>query len=979
MDYTALQVKTSYSILESLNNISELVSKASDLGYTSLSITDNGNLFGILEFYLECKKKNIKPIIGIELVVDNSNILLYAINDLGYKKIIELSMKYNDNKLEKFDLEDNDNLILVMPFYCFNKKIFDMFKYKYVGYSNIEQRSKINGDCKCVFINNVSYLNKDDYKYLDYLYMIKNGENINSHKFMNLKGNHLLSYDEIINFSSKEDILNTKEISDMCNVEFNYNNDLLPVYDKNIDSYEYLSMLCNKGLKKRFNNEVSSIYQERLDYELSVINKMGFCDYFLVVWDYVKYAKFNGILVGPGRGSAAGSLVSYTLGITNVDPIKYDLLFERFLNPERVTMPDIDIDFDNERIDEVIDYVTNKYGNKNVVGIITFSRMTAKQVIRDVGRILNLVPEDDVSTNYVDVVSKLINYDTLTETYEKTPQFRKLINSRDDLKDLFRISLKLEGLIRNHSVHAAGIVISKYELDKVIPLHKDSFGKYLTAFTKDYLEPLGLLKMDFLRLATLSFVDEIINNINENKQIKITFDKIPLDDKKVLKIFYDVNTDGIFQFESVGMKNFLSKLKVSSFDDIVAALALFRPGPMDNIDTYIRRKEGKEKIDYIHPSLEPILKSTYGIIIYQEQIMQIASVMAGYSYGEADVLRRAMSKKDEVKLAKERPKFINGAISKGYDESLANKVFDLILKFANYGFNKSHSVAYAIIAYKMAFLKTYFLQYFLASSLSNVIGNTEKTKTYITEARNSGINILPPIVSKSGYKYVVEGDGIRCPLSLVEYVGEIGCKEVEIAREKGEFTSFINFVSRCYSRILNKNALLSLIKGGCCSEFGYNKKTLVDNLERIINYAELSKGKNIVDIEEPYIIEKEEFDKKELINLEYDTYGFYFANHPTLMYKTTNDIDLVNVSNFFDKKVSVVVFVERIKETITKQNETMAFVFGCDNTNDIDIVLFPKVYKNSSIDKSDVIRVIGNVEKRYDKYQLIAYSIEKLQ
>jgi len=648
-------------------------------------------------------------------------------------------------------------------------------------------------------------------------------------------------------------------------------------------------------------------------------------------------------------------------------------LFERFLNPERVTMPDIDIDFDNEKIDEVTQYVIDRYGEKKVAGIITFMRMTAKQVIRDVGRVLK------INISIVDSVNKLINYDTLSETYKNNNAFYRLINSNNELKKMYEISLKLEGLIRNPSIHAAGIVMSKYDIDEIIPLYKSDSGMYLTAFTKDYLEPLGLLKMDFLRLATLSFVDDVIKNVREKEKINITFDKIPLDDRKTLKVFYDVKTDGIFQFESPGMKNFLAKLKVDCFDDIVAALALFRPGPMDNIDTYIRRKEGKEKVDYIHPTLEPILKSTYGIIIYQEQIMQIASVMAGYTYGEADVLRRAMSKKNEEKLAMERPKFIRGAISKGYDEELANKVFDLILKFANYGFNKSHSVAYAVIGYKMAFLKTYFLKYFLTSSLSNVIGNENKTKIYISEARNNGVEILCPCVNKSGYKYINEEKGIRCPLSIIRNVGKAGYTEIERARKDGEFISFVDFVSRCYSQTLNRKAIIYLIYAGCFDMFGYNKKTLINNLDNVINYAELIKDGGMIGIEEPFIVCEDEFTKSELINLEYDTFGFYLTSHPTLVYKDNKDIDLIDISKHFDRRVSAVVLIERMKEVVTKNNDIMVFVTGSDNTDSINITLFPNVYKeNRDINKGDIIRVYGRVERRFDKYQIVANNIEKL-
>lgn len=973
MDYTALQVKTSYSILESLNSISKLVSRASSLGYTSLSITDTNNLFGVIEFYLECKKYNIKPIIGIEVRYFDTIFLLYAINEIGYKKIINISLKISEKTLSINDLEDNNNIIIVYPYSSFNKEIFDKFKYKYVGYSNSVERDNIDNSYKKVFINNVSYIDKDDYKYLDYLFMIKEGKVLGEYELNTHINEYLLSYDEVLKVSNKEDILNTKEISDMCNLTIGYKEGLLPVYDKNINSFEYLSMLCNKGLKRRLNDDVSELYQNRLDYELSIIKQMGFCDYFLVVWDYVKYAKFHDILVGPGRGSAAGSLVSYTLGITDIDPIKYDLLFERFLNPERVTMPDIDIDFDNEKIDEVINYVINKYGKKKVAGIITFMRMSAKQVIRDVGRVLK------INLPIIDAVSKQIIYPTLLENMDKNISFKRIINSSEELKRLYNISLKLEGLIRNPSIHAAGIVMSRYSIDETIPLYKSDSGMYLTAFTKDYLEPLGLLKMDFLRLATLSFIDDVIKNIRKQKGIDITFSKIPLDDKKTLKIFYDVKTDGIFQFESDGMKNFLSKLKVSSFDDIVAALALFRPGPMDNIDTYIRRKEGKEKIDYIDSSLEPILKSTYGIIIYQEQIMEIAKVMAGYTYGEADVLRRAMSKKDESKLLKERPKFIEGAVSKGYSLDKANYVFDLILKFADYGFNKSHSVAYAIIGYKMAFLKTYFPMYFLASSLTNVIGNEYKTKMYLQEARSDNIKILCPNINYSGYKYEVVDNSIRCPISIIKNIGKVGYNEIEKEKKNCEFVDFTDFVVRCYSQSLNKKSIISLVLAGCFDEFGYNKKTLVNNLDNIINYAELVNDGGMIELEKPELEYYEEYSKEELVNYEYNVYGFYLLSHPTLIYKNNNDVDLVNIDKYYDKKINIVVVIDRVKEILTKKNDAMLFVYGSDNTGSIDITLFPNVYlENKDINKKDVIRVFGRVEKRYDRYQIIADKVSKL-
>ena len=532
-------------------------------------------------------------------------------------------------------------------------------------------------------------------------------------------------------------------------------------------------------------------------------------------------------MVGPGRGSAAGSLVSYAIGITDVDPIKYDLLFERFLNPERVTMPDIDIDFDSEKRNMVTDYVTNKYGEKKAVGIITFNTLGAKQVIRDVGRCM------DIALPIIDDIAKAITSKELKDSYVEGSKFYRLINTNDMHKRLYDIALKLEGLPRHISIHAAGVVMSSTDIDEVIPLYKNPLGIYTTAFSKDYLEPLGLLKMDFLGLDNLTLISNVIEEIREKEGINISFERIPLDDKKTLKVFYDVDTDGIFQFESPGMKRFLKKLKVNSFDDLPLALALYRPGPMDNIDSFIARREGREKVDYIHPDLEDILKPTYGIIIYQEQIMQIVRRLAGYSYGEADILRRAMSKKKEDIILKERPKFIKGAIDNGYSEEVANRVYDLILKFANYGFNKAHSVAYAIIAYKMAFIKTYFLKYFICGLLTNATGNDSKTNIYINRARRSGIKILCPDINESTNKYVVIDKAIRCPLSIIRNVGTSIANDIIRERERGKFTDFCDFVLRMYSVGINRKVITSLIEAGSIN-FGYNKNTLIQNLDTIL-------------------------------------------------------------------------------------------------------------------------------------------------
>lgn len=973
MEYVALQVKTSYSILESLNHIPKLVAKAKELGYTSLAITDTNNMFGVMEFYLECKKNDIKPIIGIELKINDSKILLYAKNKDGYKNLIKLSTLISDRELVIDDLvKHKDNLILIMPISTYNDNIYNIYEDKFIGYSTKEEKVKINKPK--VFVNDVSYLEKEDYKYLDYLYMIKDGKAIGEYELNTHVGKYLMNGREVESICDIEDIKNTINIANICNLKIEYTPDLLPIYDKNINAYEYLRNLCCKGLDKRLDGNVTIEYKNRLDYELDIINKMGFCNYFLIVWDYVKYAKFHDILVGPGRGSAAGSLVSYTLGITDIDPIKYNLLFERFLNPERVTMPDIDIDFDAEKRNEVIQYVIDKYGEKKVAGIITFNTLGAKQVIRDVARVLK------VDNNSVDGLAKLIKFDKLEDNYINDKKFKMMVDSVDIFKKIYKIALKLEGLPRHVSIHAAGIVMSRYDIDNTIPLYKNQLGMYVTGYSMNYLEPLGLLKMDFLGLSNLTLIDSVIKEIREKERLNITFNRIPLDDKKTYEIFKNANTDGIFQFESPGMRSFLKKLKPNNIEDLIAAIALYRPGPMDNIDTYIKRKEGKEQIDYIHKDLEDILKPTYGIIIYQEQIMQIAQILAGYTLGEADILRRAMSKKKEEILLKEESKFIERSINKGFSKEIAKKVYDLILKFANYGFNRAHSVAYTIIAYKMAFIKTYFFKYFMSNLLTNVIGSEYKTKTYISECRANNLKILLPSINKSTNRYIAVNDGIMCPLSIIRNVGTTITNQIIKEREKGIFIDFIDFVTRTYTLGINRKTITSLIEAGCFNEFNYNKNTLINNLDEILNYAELSKDIGLIEIEKPELVVYEEYPKEYLASLEINNFGFYLNEDPISKYKNVDDINSLDIPNLFDKRITIILKVNRIKEIVTKKNDVMAFVYGSDEYGIVDLTIFPKVYeKYNDIKVNDIIKFNGVVERRYDKYQVIVSSLEVLE
>ena len=682
MKYVPLYIKTNNSLLSSMIKIEELIKLAKKYNIKALTITDE-NMYGCMDFYKLCLDNDIKPIIGLSIKIDGLEFALYCKDEIGYKNLLKITTLnsegiLNFNELNKY----KESLICVVPFT--SSKIYSNLKQIYneifIGYKNIEERNKLKGD-NLIYFNEVLYLEKDDQKYIKYLYGIKENkilENVEIDK----KDNYLLSYDEFIS-KYNFDIKNNEYIYEICNLKLNKNLNLIPEFKcpNDLDSFSYLKTLCKDGLKRIFGDSTLKVYIDRLKYELDIINKMGFCNYFLIVWDYVNFAKEKGILVGPGRGSAAGSLVSYLLNITTVDPIRYNLLFERFLNPERITMPDIDIDFEYTRREEVINYCINKYGIKNVAPIITFGTLASKQAIRDVGRVM------DIDLDVIDSICKKIDSNlSLKENFNQNEKLRQMINMKESTKTLFLVATKLEGIKRHTSIHAAGIVMSNVPLDEVIPLDKSHEDFYLTGYSMEHLEDIGLLKMDFLALKNLTIINDCLKDINEG----LTFDNIPCDDDKAIKVFTDVNTIGIFQFESKGIMNVLRKFKPTNFDDIVALLALFRPGPMNNIDLYINRKYGKEKINYFHEDLVNILRPTYGIIVYQEQIMQIANILAGYSYGEADVLRRAMSKKKEDVLLNKREDFVNRSVDRGYSKDLSEQVYDLILKFASYGFNKAH-------------------------------------------------------------------------------------------------------------------------------------------------------------------------------------------------------------------------------------------------------------------------------------------------
>ena len=641
-------------------------------------------------------------------------------------------------------------------------------------------------------------------------------------------------------------------------------------------------------------------------------------------------------------------------------------------------MPDIDTDFPDNRRDEVINYVIEKYGKRRVSGIVTFGTMSAKQVLRDVGRVLNIpIYKVDSLCKFIPGITK----DKLKDFYEKNPAFKARIDSDTLLSGMYKIALKLEGFPRHTSSHAAGIIMSQVDLDEVIPLTTGD-DMYLTSYSMEYLEDLGLLKMDFLGLKNLTIIDNIIKDIKEQTGEVIEFTQIPLDDKETLNIFETANTSGIFQFESVGMRNFLRRLKPNTFEDIFAAIALFRPGPAINIDTYIKRKHGEEKVEYLDESLKDILSNTYGILIYQEQIMQLASIYAGYSLGEADILRRAMSKKKLELLKNEEEKFITKSVQKGHDATQAKQIFDLVLNFAGYGFNRSHSVAYSLIAYKMAYLKTHYKTIFFANLLTNVIGSESKTHEYIMEAKANKIDVVKPTINESEERYIVKDNKIIYPISNIKSVGAVVSRTIKTAKEEGKFLNIYDCFSRLYIAGIGKKTLEVLIYADVFKEFGYNRATLIYNLDSLFNYAELTKDIDPSLVMKPEIEEQVEYQNIFLLEKEKEVFGFYLSSHPTTMYKKDNPycITLNNISQYFSKKVDTLILVDKIKVIDTKKGDKMAFVTGSDETGTMDYTLFPRTYKEySNIQKGDLLKVRGNVERRLDQYQIIIEKIKNLQ
>lgn len=977
--FVPLNNKTNYTLLSSLLKTDDIISYSLNNNLNVAVIADR-NMYSTMEFIKKCENHNLKPVIGLELLLENYHIVVYAKNYQGYKCLLKLSTIQNERVLTEEDINKyNNDLIAVLP-YLYKEKyneLKDLYEDFYLGYNNkIEEKEALITTKKIVFFQENLYLEKKDSDILPYLYRIRDGKTISEDINYDIQ-NHELLLSNILDLSTNIGLINTMLIADKCEIIFPPAKLLLPIFECE-DAPTYLFELCKVGLNKRLNGNVTDVYRNRLSHELKIITDMGFPNYFLVVYDFIKFAKKNHILVGPGRGSGAGSLVAYSLGITDIDPIKYDLLFERFLNPERKTMPDIDTDFPDNRRDEVIEYVMNKYGKRRVCGIVTFGTLSAKQVLRDVGRVLN------IPTYKLDAICKLIpgfTKEKLKNFYEKNTTFKTRIDADSTLTKLYNISLKIEGFPRHTSSHAAGIVMSQIDLDEVIPLTIGD-NMYLSSYTMEYLEELGLLKMDFLGLKNLTIIDNILQDIKKETKEEIEFSKIPLDDKETLHLFETANTSGIFQFESRGMRNFLRRLKPNTFEDIFAAIALFRPGAAINIDSYIRRRHGEEEITYLDPSLEKITKNTYGILIYQEQIMQLANIYAGYTLGEADILRRAMSKKKVDLLKNEEEKFIKKSIEKGHPKEQALKIFHLVLNFAGYGFNRSHSVAYSLIAYKMAYLKCHYKTLFFAAILTNIIGSESKTHEYIMEAKANNIEVEKPTINESDSKYIVKDNKLIYPISNIKSIGTAISEQIKKARSGGIFTDIYDCISRLYLSGVGKKSIETLIMADTFKEFGYNRATLIFNLDNLFNYAELTKDIDASLVIKPEIEYQKDYSNEYLLEKEKEVFGFYLSSHPTNKYKKDNPycIQLNEVAKNLHKQVDTLILVDKIKKINTKKGEEMAFITGSDETATMEYTLFPKIYKRyPNIEKGDLLKIRGTVERRLDQIQIIIERIKDLK
>ncbi len=959
MNYIPINIKTEYDLMNSLIKIDDLISYAKNHSFNTLGITDS-TMFGTMEFISKCSINNIKPIIGCEFNINNISFIIYAKNYDGLISLYKLVSKKNIDKVSSKDFKDINNIKCVCNINDYDnmKLVFDNVYIKYENETEKINALKISNNI--VYAPLIRYFNSSDKDFFRYIKYIDAGKTIDEQ--IEIKNS------EFINIVNEIDAKNTIDFCSDINIVLPNVSLHIPKFKEN--SLTYLKALVKKGLDKRLNGNVPESYKNRVIYELSIIEKMNFVDYFLIVYDYVLYAKKHNILVGPGRGSGAGSLVNYALGIIDIDPMKYNLIFERFLNPDRITMPDIDMDFDSSKRDDVIKYVTDKYGKENTARIVSFNTLLPKQVIHDVGRVLKI---NDI---LIDNICKTIKDEKTFEELKNNYEYNKIIKRNEDIKSLISICEKLCGLKKNTSIHAAGVVISEEPLYNFMPIYKVN-DEILTGYSMEYIESLGLLKMDLLSIKNLNTISNIINDIN-SYGYDFDINSINLDDKKTLELFKKAYTSGIFQFESSGMRSFLKTLQCDSFNTLVDAIALYRPGPREMIPLYIKRKNDKAKITYLVKELEPILKSTYGIIIYQEQVLEILRTIGGYSYSEADIIRRAMSKKKESVILEHKDKFINGVIEKGYSKDVGEELYNLIIKFSSYGFNKSHSVGYSVLSFQMAYLKTYYPLFFM-KSLLNMNKSCDKIHEYIDESKLLGIDFIGLNINESSSEFIIKDNKLVLPFTLIKSIATTISDEIDNERKNGLFKSFYDFMIRCYSKNINKRIVISLIECGAFDIFKVNKKQLIENIDEVVNYVTLCKDLNIVLDDRPVFEEIEDFNDKEIIDNEIKNYGFYLSFHPVTKYDRSLSITLNNIPKYFDRTINTILYVESIKTIKTKNNDKMSFVSLSDEYSTIEGVIFPETYRKiEEIIKNNVYKITGHIEKRNNSYQLIIYNMTLL-
>ncbi|MEG0292251.1 MAG: DNA polymerase III subunit alpha [Anaerovoracaceae bacterium] len=1067
MAFTHLHVHTEYSLLDGAASIKKLVARVKELGMDSVAITDHGVMFGVVDFWRECKKNDIKPIIGCEIYTAarklsdknpekdkrQGHLVLLAKNNTGYHNLVKIVSKgytegfYYKPRIDKDVLRQYSEGIVCLTAclagnvqQCLLRNDYHGAKTEVLelidifGKDNVflelqdqglEEEAKIlplmkrlheETNVPFVATNDVHYIKREDAISHDVLLCIQTATTVDEENRMRFPNDqfYLKSENEMrMVFAGTPDAIdNTHKIAEMCNVEFEFGKLHLPdfVAPDNKTNGEYLRELCEKGLFDRY-KEVTGQLKERLDYELDTIEKMGYVEYFLIVWDFINYAKQNGIMVGPGRGSAAGSIVAYTLRITDIDPIKYNLIFERFLNPERISMPDIDIDFCYERRQEVIDYVISKYGEEKVAQIITFGTMKAKAAIRDVGRALN------VSYAETDVIAKAIPFElkmTIDRALSMNPDLKNSYEKDNTVKKIIDTARAIEGMPRHASTHAAGVVISKKSIDEYVPLYLAEKG-ISTQFTMTTIEELGLLKMDFLGLRNLTVIRDALELIKVNHGIDIDFSKMDYDDPKVYDMISKGNTQGVFQLESAGMTQFMKNLRPDCFEDIVAGISLYRPGPMASIPTYIENKKNPSKIKYLHESLEPILKVTYGCLVYQEQVMQIVRELAGYTYGRSDILRRAMGKKKMDVMLSEKETFIKGCSEKNIQSNIAEEIFNQMVSFAEYAFNKSHAAAYAVVGYETGYLKAHFPTEFMAALMTSVIGDGTQINKYIRNCNEMGIEVLPPDINESGKKFTVVDGRIRFGLLGVKNVGEGVIDAIIDARvQKGNPKDIFSFINNLDIHRVNKKAIESLIKAGALDSLNDNKAQHLAVYEALIESAQNMSKKNIAGQLSLFEINTEQMEAgdattklpdvkpfpKEIISaFEKEMLGVYITEHPLKDYVeqlsrvSSVNADLLNraVQQMTDgvdceindgEKVSIAGLVTSKKTLITKNNKMMAFIEIEDLYGITEVIIFPNIYEryHELIKEDEILVIRGTLNFKEDESpKILADTIRDLK